>query len=332
MAVDVEELEPHRAALTGHCYRMLGSSVDADDAVQETLVRAWRALERFDGRSSLKTWLMRIATHVCLDTLSDNSRRMRVIDLGPSGDVDSLHETRPASAWIEPIADSRVIPGGADPAEQLMLRQSVRVAFVAAIQTLPPKQRAALLLTEVLGWSANEVADGLDTSLASVNSALQRARATLASKDLGELRDERDRDLTDTQRTLVDRYCAAFERYDLDELASLLHEDATLSMPPYTLWFRGPATIRRWMEGPGSGCRGSRLVHTSASGAPAFAQYRPTEGGGHAAWALIVLDLRDEGIAGITSFLDVQTVFPSFGMPLVLDGSVGRRTFSPPDR
>lgn len=309
-----DELERHRSALTGHCYRMLGSSVDADDAVQETLVRAWRGLEKFDGRSSLKTWLVRIATNVCLDALSDRSRRTRAIDLGPSGDVDSFLETRPHGTFIEPIADARAIPSEDSPAERLIQRQTIRIAFVAAVQGLPPKQRAALLLTEVLGWSAAEVAEGLETSLASVNSALQRARSTMAEKDLGDGRV----DLSSAQRSLVDRYCAAFERYDVDALTSLLHEDATFSMPPYTLWLRGPAAIRRWLEGPGTGCRGSRMVPTSANGAPAFAQYRPSASGGHAAWALVVLDLRDDAIAGITGFLDVETVFPRFDLPLTL--------------
>jgi len=310
----VRELEAHRNALTGHCYRMLGSVVDADDAVQETMVRAWKSLERFDGRSSLKTWLYRIATNVCLDALSDRSRRERPIEMGPDGTIEDTLETRPRAHWLEPISDARAIPADADPAERAAMRQSIRLAFVAALQHLPPKQRTALLLSDVLGWSANEVAESLDASLPSVNSALQRARSTLATRNLGEARGE----LSDEQVSLVDRYVEAFEAYDVKALTALMHQDATLSMPPFTLWLRGPATIEAWLLGRGAGCRGSRLVAAPASGAPAFAQYRPTPDGGHAAFALLVLDVRGTGIASMTSFLDVETLFPKFGMPLVL--------------
>jgi len=310
----VRELEAHRNALTGHCYRMLGSVVDADDAVQETMVRAWKSLERFDGRSSLKTWLYRIATNVCLDALSDRSRRERPIEMGPDGTIEDTLETRPRAHWLEPIPDARAIPADADPAERAAMRQSIRLAFVAALQHLPPKQRTALLLSDVLGWSANEVAESLESSLPSVNSALQRARSTLATRNLGEARGE----LSDEQVSLVDRYVEAFEAYDVKALTALMHQDATLSMPPFTLWLRGPATIEAWLLGRGAGCRGSRLVAAPASGAPAFAQYRPTPDGGHAAFALLVLDVRGTGIASMTSFLDVETLFPKFGMPLVL--------------
>jgi RNA polymerase sigma-70 factor (ECF subfamily) len=305
------ELETHRAALTGHCYRMLGSAGDADDAVQETMVRAWRSLDRFDGRASLRTWLYRIATNVCLDALSDRSRRERPISDGPLGNVHAELETHPRTHWLEPIPDARALPADADPAERAMLKQSIRLAFVAALQHLPPKQRAALLLTDVLGWSAAEVAESLDTSVAAINSALQRARATLATRDLGEARPA----LTETQAELVHKYVAAFERYDIDALTALLRDDAVLSMPPYTLWLRGHEPIRDWLLGRGSGCRGSRLVPTEASGLPAFAQYRPSPEGGHAAWALIVLELAGDGIASMTSFLDVETLFPLFGLP-----------------
>jgi len=314
MSGSVAQLEEHRAALTGHCYRMLGSAVDADDAVQETMVRAWRSLDRFDGRSSLRTWLYRIATNVCVDALADRARRMRPLEEGPVGSVDDALETRPRTHWLEPIPDARAVPAGADAAERVVLRQSIRLAFVAALQHLPPKQRAALLLTEVLDWSAAEVADCLDTSVAAVNSALQRARATLASRDLSDARAS----LSDTQGALVDRYVAAFERYDVNALTTLLHEDATLSMPPYTLWLRGHDAIRTWLLGVGSGCRGSRLVPTAACGSPAFGQYRPAPEGGHRAWALIVLELSGDRIAGMTSFLDTETIFPLFGLPLDL--------------
>jgi RNA polymerase sigma-70 factor (ECF subfamily) len=310
----VAELEQHRATLTGHCYRMLGSLVDADDAVQETMIRALRGLEGFDGRSSLRTWLTRIATNVCLDALQDRTRRVRPFEDGPLGTVDDALETRPRTHWLEPIPDARVLPAECDPAEKAMLRQSIRVAFVSALQYLPPKQRAALLLTEVLGWSAAEVAEGLDTTLASVNSALQRARATLATRDLGEAKGS----LSDADAELVDRYVAAFERYDVDALTSMLHQDAILSMPPYTLWLRGPSAIASWLSGRGAGCRGSRLLPTEACGSPAFAQYRPSPEGGHHAWALIVLELADARITRMTSFLDTDTLFSRFGMPMRL--------------
>lgn len=309
MSESVIHLEQHRAALTGHCYRMLGSAVDADDAVQETLVRAWRSLERFDGRSSMRTWLYRIATNVCLDALSDRSRRERSIDLGPAGTVDDVLESRPRTHWLEPIPDARAIPADADPAEQAILRRSIRLAFGAALQHLPPKQRAVLLLTDVLGWSAGEVAEALDTSVPSVNSALQRARATLASRDLG---DDVSPTLTESQAALVDRYAAAFERYDIDALMTLLREDAKLSMPPFTLWLRGHEAIRAWMLGRGCECRGSRLVPTRACGLPAFGHYR---NGGEKPWAIIVLELSGDSIVGMTSFLDTESLFPVFGLP-----------------
>ncbi len=308
------ELELHRVALTGHCYRMLGSAVDADDAVQETMVRAWKALERFDGRASLKTWLYRIATNVCLDTLGE-TRRVRPIEMGPSGTVDDVLEARPRAHWLEPISDARAIPSDADPSEAVVLRESIRLAFVAALQHLPPKQRAALLLTEVLGWSVAEVAEGLDTSVASINSALQRARATLASRqiDVDAIREAKPVDTA-----LVDRYVDAFHRYDLDAIAAMLRDDAVLSMPPYTLWLQGPSTIVAWLGGRGAECRGSRLVPAPACGQPAFAQYRLHADGAYRAWALLLLELSGDRISALTSFLDVQSDFPRFGLPLEL--------------
>jgi RNA polymerase sigma-70 factor (ECF subfamily) len=309
--VDVTQLETHRAALTGHCYRMLGSAFDADDAVQETMVRAWRGLDRFDGRASLRTWMYRIATNVCLDFLSDKSRRMRPMDERPVGTVEEELETRPRAHWLEPIPDVRALPSDADPLELVALRQSIRLAFVAALQHLPPRQRAALILTEVLGWSAAEVAASLEISAAAVNSALQRARTTIAVKN-----QESGAPLSEAQSRLVDRYVEAFHRYDVDDLVSLLREDATLSMPPYTLWLRGPETIRMWLLGKGSGCRGSRLVPTAACGLPAFGQYRPGgPHGTHHPWALIVLELSGDRIAGWNSFLDTENFFPLFGLP-----------------
>ena len=310
--VDVAELETHRNALAGHCYRMLGSPFDAEDAVQETMVRAWRSLDRFDGRSSLKTWLYRIATNVCLDALSDRSRRARPMEEGPVGTVDDELEARPRTHWLEPMADARMLPADADPFELTKLRQSTRLAFVAALQHLPARQRAALLLTEVLGWSASEAADCLETSVAAVNSAIQRARATLASRKASPSPDE----LSVDQTTLLDRYMEAFHSYNVDALVALMREDATLSMPPYTLWLQGHDDIRRWLSGRGIGCRGSRLIPTSACGSPAFGQYRLNDDGqGFHPWALIVLEVSGGRIAGWNSFLDVEKLFPMFGLP-----------------
>jgi RNA polymerase sigma-70 factor, ECF subfamily len=314
MAIDVSQLEAHRSALTGHCYRMLGSAFDAEDAVQETMVRAWQALDRFEGRASLRTWLYRIATNVCLDVR--RARRARPMEEGPAGTVQSTLEARPRTHWLEPIPDAHAIPSDASPFEQAALRESIRLAFVAALQHLPPRQRAALLLTEVLGWSAAETAECLETSVPAVNSALQRARATLASRNVASSGAD---PLPDDASVLLDRYVEAFDRYDVDALVALMREDATLSMPPYTLWLQGPATIRGWLLGPGAGCRGSRLVPVEACGSPAFAQYRLTgPGAGYHAWSLIVLELDGDRIAAWNAFLDVDALFPLFGLPVRL--------------
>jgi RNA polymerase sigma-70 factor, ECF subfamily len=310
MQVDVAQLETYRPALIGHCYRMLGSAFDAEDAVQDTMVRAWRSLDRFDGRSSLRTWLYRIATNVCLDALGDRARRVRPMEERAAGSIDDPLETRPRTHWLEPIPDACALPSDADPFELTALRQSTRLAFVAALQRLPPRQRAALLLTEVLGWSATEVAESLETSIAAVNSAVQRARATLGNRDSGSAEGA----LTDAQSKLLERYVDAFHRYDVDDLVALLREDATLSMPPYTLWLRGPDAIRGWLLGRGIGCRGSRLVRTAACGSPAFGQYHPGPDGTLEPWAIIVLELTEDRIAAWNSFLDTEKLFPLFGL------------------
>jgi RNA polymerase sigma-70 factor, ECF subfamily len=313
--LNLDQIEAQRTALTGHCYRMLGSAVDADDAVQETMIRAWKSLHQFDGRASVRTWLYRIATNVCLDEIAKRGRRSRPMEEGPavsSGTPapDKLIQ-RPRTHWIEPIADDWAIATDADPSERAMMRQSIRLAFVAALQHLAPKQRAVLLLMEVLGWSAAET---LQTSVAAVNSALQRARGSLVS------RNESKAELSRSQQGMLDRYVAAFERYDIDELVSLLRKDATFCMPPYELWFQGPEAVRTWMLGMGSGCRGSRLLATTACGSPAFAQYRLNPEGGHKAWALIVLELSGDQIEGVNTFLDTETVFPRFNLPMALPG------------
>jgi RNA polymerase sigma-70 factor, ECF subfamily len=306
--------EDHRTALVGHCYRMLGSVTDAEDAVQETMLRAWRSVDRFEARSSLRTWLYRIATNVCLDLLSDRSRRHRPLEDGPAGTVDHPLVERPRTHWLEPVPDARALPAAADPSELATLRESIRLAFVAALQHLPPRQRAALLLADVLGWSAVEIADGLDTTPEAVNSALQRARATLAARR-GPATAEA---LPDAEAALLDRYVDAFERYDVEALTALLHEDATLSMPPFTLWLRGPEAIAAWLLGRGAGCRGSRLVRTAANGLPAFGQYRLTPDDRHVPWSLTVLECRGPRIAAWNAFLDTGTLFPLFGLPATL--------------
>jgi RNA polymerase sigma-70 factor (ECF subfamily) len=308
------QLEGFRRELTGYCYRMLGSAFEAEDAVQDTLVRAWRSLDRFEGRAALRSWLYRIATNVCLTMLGSAQRRVRPMDLGPAGSGRATNpgEPLPEEIWVGPAPDSRVLPENTDPAVVVAERESVRLAFVAALQHLPPRQRAVLILREVLAWSAQEVAELLDTSVPSVNSALQRARATLSSVDAGEVH----RPLDDEQRELLGRYVQAFEAYDLKALTALLHEDATLSMPPLPLWLRGHDDITAWMTGTGNGCCGSRLIATEANGMPAFAQYRPSlTGPGHEPWALIVLQLSGGRIAAINNFLDTEHLFPLFGLP-----------------
>jgi len=313
-------LDEHRRELTGYCYRMLGSAFDAEDAVQETLARAWRSREAFEGRSALRSWLFRIATNVSVDMLKARGRRAMPMDLSASAwqPVEaSLASPLPEQAWIEPIPDSCVLPERADPADVAVARESIRLAFVTALQHLPPRQRAVLILRDVLRWKADEVADLLDTSIASVNSALQRARATLASRGVDL---DRPSDDMDAERTaLLGRYVDAFERYDIDALVSLLREDATQSMPPYRLWLRGPVDIGRWMLGPGIGCRGSRMVPVMANGTPAFAQYKPSgPEGRRTPWALHLLEVDGDQITGITNFLNTR-LFALFGLPQELN-------------
>jgi RNA polymerase sigma-70 factor, ECF subfamily len=312
-------LEQHRGELTGYCYRMLGSAFEAEDAVQETLLRAWRAYDRFEGRAALRSWLYRIATNVCLDMLGSRERRARPMDLGPARApvVDNL-ASLPEVTWIEPVPDTQIAAEG-DPAEVAVARETIRLAFVAALQHLPPRQRAVLILCEVLRWQASEVAELLETSVASVNSALQRARATLEARDLGSR--EQSVEVDDAQRELLARYVEAFERYDMDALTSLIHEDATQSMPPYDMWLRGRDDIFTWWLGPGIGCRGSRVIPaTSANRSPAFGQYKPSESGsGFDPWALQVLEIEDGRIVELTFFLDTDRIFPLFGLPPRLD-------------
>jgi RNA polymerase sigma-70 factor (ECF subfamily) len=308
-------LEAHRRELTAYAYRMLGSAFEADDAVQETMLRAWRAYEGFEGRSALRSWLYRIATNVCLDMLSGTERRARPVDLGPAqhADLSLMGEPLPETAWVLPVPDDRVVPEGGDPAEVAEARESIRLAFVAALQHLPPKQRAVLVLRDVFRWKAAEVAELLETSVASVNSALQRAHATMEATDASD--GEPLRPLDAEQRSMLDRYVDAFERYDMAALTALLRDDASWSMPPYRLCLRTNEDIVAWCLGPGIGCRGSRLIPIEANGSPAYAQYKPSAEGGHEPWALQVVEASGDRIAGITFFLDTPHLFPLFGLP-----------------
>src|SRR5687768_6090587 len=312
------QLEHHRRELTAYAYRMLGSTFEAEDAVQDALIKAWRNFDRFEGRAAVRSWLYRITTNVCLDMLGSSQRRARPMDLGPAQSVDTpLPEPLAEVTWIEPMPDGRVVASGSDPAEVAELRDSIRLAFVAALQHLPPQQRAVLILREVLRWKAQEVAELLDTSVASVNSSLQRARASLESRAIES--SDPVAPMDEEQKALLARYVDAFERYDMNSLTSLLQEDATWNMPPYTLWLQTHDDVRAWCMGPGIGCRGSRLVPTVANGSPAFGQYKPAPDGGHEPWSLQVLEVSGNRLSGITFFLDSARMFPLFGLPPRLD-------------
>ncbi len=310
-------VEHQGAERTGYAYRRRGTALVAEDAVQDTFLRAWRAYDRFEGRSQLRSWLYRITTNVCLDMLGSRQRRARPMDLGPAGTTEQgLAPPLVESVWIEPVPDGRVVPSAVDPAETAIARESIRLAFMAALQHLPPRQRAVLILREVLRWQASEVAELFDTSVASVNSALQRARATLAGLKVDE---SPSRPMDGEQEALLARYVDAFERYDMDSLTALLHEDANWNMPPYSLWLNDHDEIAKWCMGPGIGCLGSRLLPTTANGSPAFGQYKPSPDGGLEPWSLQVLEVSGDRISGITFFLDTARWFPLFGLPDRLD-------------
>jgi len=318
-AADLDrDIHRYRRELTGYCYRMLGGASEAEDAVQLTLVRAWQHIDRFEGRSTLRSWLYRIATNVCFDMLGASQRRAR-----PMGLTEARTAQTPLApgladyVWIEPMPDSHTVAPVGDPADVAIARETVRLAFVAALQYLPPRQRAVLILREVLRWHADEVAQLLETSVASVNSALQRARATLDSVNIADT--DVYAEMDEGQQELLDRYVDAFERYDIEALIELIYEDATMSMPPFDHWLRGKHDIAAWFLGPGAECAGSRVVRTVANGSPAYAQYRKDPAGGHRAWALGVLEIADGRIAGINSFLDVERLFPLFDLPLRMD-------------
>jgi RNA polymerase sigma-70 factor (ECF subfamily) len=311
--VDLDrELDGYRRELTGYCYRMLGSGFEAEDAVQETMVRAWKAYDQFEGRAALRSWLYRIATNVCLDMLRGPQRRARPMDLGPAGTSESVIDAGlPAEMWVQPISDARVLPTDGDPAELAAARESVRLAFVAALQHLPARQRAVLILREVLKWQATEVAELLDTSVASVNSSLQRARATMASRDLDALPTSQ---IDDEQQALLARYVDAFERYDVDTLVSLLHDDAVQSMPPFQLWIRGATEIGKWFVGPGIGCKGSRAIRIQGNGLDGIGTYRPSEPGRWDPWSIQLIEVSDGRIVALHNFIYPE-LFTAFGLP-----------------
>jgi RNA polymerase sigma-70 factor (ECF subfamily) len=323
---ELEELEAHRRELTGYCYRMLGSGFEAEDAVQETMVRAWKAADRFEGRSSVRSWLYRIATNTCLDMLRSTQRRARPMELGasvpPDVDLGGI-AVLPEHAWVLPMADERILPVDADPAEVTEARESVRLAFVAALQHLPARQRAALILCEVLKWPAADAAELLDSSVASVNSALQRARATLAAT-VGERDGERGgppapEPVSPEQQELLARYVEAFERYDVDTIVTLLHDEVQFSMPPYDMWLEGPESVAAWLLGQGIGCKGSRLlVAPTANGTAAFGSYRIDPAGGHTPFALQLIEVAGDRIVGFHNFLDTS-LFAHVGLPEHLD-------------
>ncbi len=307
------ELEAHRRELVAYCYRMLGSGFEAEDAVQETLVRAWKNFDTFEGRSAVRSWLYKIATNVCLDMLRSAQRRARPIDLGPAIKADGHVADQTAHEdWVHPMQDERVLDAGADPAEVAEYRETIRLAFVAALQHLPARQRAVLILREVLRWQATEVAELLETSVASVNSALQRARATLDGLDL----DSADAQADPSQDEVVAKYMQYFVDYDIESLVKLLSYEVKFCMPPYPMWLNSPEDVGAWMIGPGAACRGSRMIPTRANGCPAFAQYRPVpdEPGVWRPWNLQVLRVKDGKIASIDNFLNTE-LFGFFGLP-----------------
>ncbi len=318
--IAADALERFRPELTGYCYRMLGSGFEADDAVQETMVRAWRRADTLQEPAALRAWLYRIATNVCFDMLQGAKRRARPMDLtGPSTADAGLPAPLPESEWVQPIFDERVQPADADPAERALWRESLRLAFVAALQHLPPKQRAVLILCEVLRWKASEAAELLGTTVASVNSALQRARATLDRLDLDLEAPRTDPSaLDDEHEDLLARYVDAFERYDIDALVALLHEDATFQMPPHPIWLVGPVEVSRWMRGIGAACADAKLIPTAANGCPAVGIYKRAADGGYAPFNLTVLETAGGRIAAVHNFLFPE-LFGAFGLPARLE-------------
>jgi RNA polymerase sigma-70 factor (ECF subfamily) len=308
-----QALDTHRRELTGFCYRMLGSGSEAEDAVQETLVRAWRGIGNFEGRASLRSWLYRIAHNVCLDMLRSPQRRARPMEMGPSTRVADvvLGPQSPEELFVQPVPDERVLDLDGDPAAVAAARETIRLAFVAALQHLPARQRSVLILSEVLRWKASEIAELLETTVASVNSALQRARATLADLEIDQL----DPTVDPEQQALLARYVDAFERYDIPALVALLRDDVVLSMPPWEIWLEGPQELADWFLGEGIVCRDGRLLPVAANGTAAFGNYHKTGPGLWEPWAIQVIEVKDGRISGHHNFL-YPDLFPEFGLPM----------------
>ena len=315
-----QTLESHRRELTGYCYRMLGSGSEAEDAVQETMIRAWRAIGGFEGRSSMRSWLYRIAQNVCTDMHRSPQRRARPMDMGPSTTVAAVTELPPTLGehnFVQPIADEKVLDPTGDPAEIAAVRESIRLAFVAALQHLPARQRSVLILCEVLKWQATEVAELLDTSVASVNSALQRARATLADMEIEKL----DSTVDAGHEELLARYVDAFERYDIPALVALLRDDVILSMPPFDLWLEGPEQLAGWFLGHGIVCKDGKLIRVHVNGGIGFGNYHFIRPGLWEPWAIQIIDVVDGKITGHHNFLSPE-LFPQFGLPMKIEEPV----------
>ncbi len=317
-----QDLERLRPALTGYCYRMLGSGFEAEDATQEAMIRAWRRADTLQEPAAMKSWLFRIATNVCLDQIEGRKRRARPVDLGGAGTAEMpVGAPLPEASWVLPIADAQVLDPAADPAAQTAEREALRLAFVAALQHLPARQRVVLVLREVLRWSAKEVAELLETSVASVNSALQRARATLDALALEDA-EASARPSDEGERRLLEQYLEAFADYDIDRIVALLRYDVVFDMPPLSLWLRGPDQVGEFMLGQGAACRGSKLIAVRANGCPTFASYKPDPGTGDwSPWSVTVLELAGEGVgrpavAGVHNFLQpfLPSLFRSFGL------------------
>ncbi|MEV0621250.1 sigma-70 family RNA polymerase sigma factor [Nonomuraea sp. NPDC050404] len=312
--------DPMRRELLAHCYRMMGSVHDAEDQVQETYLRAWRAYDNFEGRSSLRTWLYRIATTTCLTALESRGKRPLPTGLGaPSLEAQAPLVTDTEVPWLEPMPDAMTGVGADDPAAIVTSRESVRLALIAALQHLPPRQRAVLILRDVLRWKAAEVAEAVGTSVAAVNSALQRARAQL--EEVSPSLDDPVEPLTQEQRDQLDRYVAAFESYDIDDLVGMFTQDAVWEMPPFVGWYQGPETIVRLVKGqcPAEGPGDLKLVPVAANGQPAFAVYHRQDGV-YGQFAIMVLTFSGDQLSHVGMFFE-ESLFEKFELPAKWEAS-----------
>ena len=309
-ATDFGQLEPLRRELTGYCYRMLASPFDAEDAVQETLLRAWRGLSRFEDRSGLRPWLYRIATNVCFDMLKSRTRRALPAEVTPAATGQFvMGAPRSEATWIAPISDELVAAPDPDPGDVAVSRESIRLAFIAALQHLAPRQRAVLILRDVLRWQASEVAEFLETTETGVNSMLRRARSAIAGADL----DAIPASSPEIEQEILAGYVDAFQRYDVDALVDLLHEDVLIAMPPFELWLRGVGDARTFLASMDDGGH-DRVIPVAANGQPAVAVWRPDPTTGTLeAYALMVIEIAGDKIASIHAFLD-PAIFAAFGL------------------